>query len=109
MMERLSNEMRGQIRQFDSCTQQNKNCIRFDSKSGLNHKLKIIHYCEMLLKDGADFFTRARLKENEACADVYVIPVNQVVEFRDSESDESIERKRKLWESRHFNFVAIDV
>jgi hypothetical protein len=109
MMERLSKEDIKFMRQFDSCTQMNKNCIRFDSKSGLRHKLAILDWCKMLLKEGQDFFTRARLKENDACADLFILQNRQIIEFVDSESMESIERKRKLWTERHFNFDFVRV
>lgn len=108
-MIRLSDAVRKQVRQFDSCTQQNVNCIRFDTKSGLKHKLAVLGECRSLLINGTDFFTRARLKENNACADLYSIPENLIVEFADSESEESIDRKKKLWESRGFNFMAESV
>jgi len=108
-MERLSKEDVKFMRQFDSCTQMNMNCIRFDSKSGLKHKLAILDYCKMLLKDGQDFFTRARLKENEACADLFIFHNRQIIEFVDSESENSIEHKRKLWTERHFNFDIVRV
>jgi hypothetical protein len=107
-MERLTDEVRKQVRQFDSCTQMNKNCIRFDTKSDMAHREVVNHICMDLMRKGKDFFTRARLKENELVADIYSIPDNTIIEVQCSESDESILRKKTMWEERGFNFMCED-
>lgn len=101
--------MSEQMRMFDYTTKVNKNVIRFDSQSGIEHKLAILDKCRQLLIDGEDFFTRARLQDNEACADLYILSNNLVLEFQFAETEESIERKRKIWSEKRFNFDVVKV
>lgn len=101
--------MSEQMKMFDYTTKVNKNCIRFDNQSGIEHKLAILDKCRQLLIDREDFFTRARLQDNEACADLFLFSNNMILEFQFAETEESIERKRKMWTDRRFNFEVVKV
>ena len=102
-----------QIKKFDWNTINNKNCIRFDNNSSLEHKLTIIDICVDLLQKKTDFYTRARLKfkpyhKNQLVADIYIPEWNEVIEVKHKESKESIERKKILWVKDGFNFGVIE-
>jgi hypothetical protein len=100
---KMKDEVKHLMRQFDSETIRTRNCIKFDLKSKLEHKLKVIDICRNMLLLGQDFFTRARLRDGSACADVFQIGWASVIEVQDSETDESIERKKKVWAEHGFN------
>lgn len=102
---KMRDEVRMQVRQFDSCTRNNLNNIRFDVKSGYDHRMKVIEICQDMMERDYDFFTRARLKENELVADIFCIPLGLIIEVQISEPTENIMRKKKMWEARGFNFI----
>ena len=104
-------------KKFDWNTVKDRNCIKFDEKSGLKHKKAVMDYCWELLQEGEPFFTKARMKPkttgfphtNQLCADILIPEQGVVVEVIDSESDKSIERKREIWKKEGLTLQTIDV
>jgi hypothetical protein len=96
-----------QISKFDFETIRNEGQIRFDRKSGQWHKDKLIDLCQDAMKNGNQFFTRARHYKSGKVADFYNVPFNTVIEIADSESDESLRDKQVFWEKEGFNFNII--
>jgi len=49
------------LNRFDHPTRLHVNCIRFDFKSGVAHRKKVLALCEEAMENGHNFITRARL------------------------------------------------
>ena len=63
------------------------------------------------LKGGCDFYTEVRSVDRKFRADIVAMtyPTPTIIEVADSESDESLEKKRKYWTGEGFEFVVVRV
>lgn len=73
------------------------NEIRYSSGEGLKHIKAKKDLCESLKREGKDFITEAVLKNGKGVVDVLVLDDALAVEIVDSECDESIECKKKVY------------
>ena len=93
-------------KKLDYPTRKHKNEVRFDIKSGIEHKTAILKECVHLIENSIPFYTRARSLKTNLVADLiafYPFPI--VYEFQNTEKDISIERKKREWESEGFSFI----
>lgn len=104
-------------RKFDWATIRDRNCIKFDERSGKAHRLAVLDYCRDLILQDIAFFTRARMKAkttgfphtNQLCCDILIPDLRIVIEVVDSESEKSIERKREIWKKEGLVLETIEV
>jgi hypothetical protein len=83
-------------RLFRHSSKIHRNCIRLNSGSTWEHELAKIYECRRLLREGKEFITEAVFEDGRR-ADIVVLDDAEVIEIQHSESDESIEEKRKAY------------
>jgi len=102
---------RDRLKKFDIGSRLNMDVIRFDPNSGIEHREQILRLAQEAIENGEHFLTRARLDngylKDALVADFYNIDWNTVYEVIDTEPDESIERKARIWRSQGFYFEVI--
>lgn len=100
-------------KKFDYYSNQHIDCIRFQKATGDKHRQKLLELCQEAMSNGHHFITEARLKSTDdvgkLVADFVDLYDGDVVEIQDSESDESIQRKKQIYEGYGIGFVAIRI
>lgn len=96
---------------YDSLT--HINVVRFDPNSALVHKRAILRLAEKAMENHERFITLVKLNRptfaEPMVADFYNIDWNLIIEVANSEKEESIRKKRKIWEKLGFHFDSIRV
>ena len=103
-----------QLKLFDWASRQHRNSVIFDTASGKAHRLAIMDFCKDCIKNEVTFYTRMRLMhtpfhKDQLIADIYLPESNAIIEFIDSETNASIERKRRIWTKLGFTFFTESV
>lgn len=98
-------------KRFDYYSNQHIDCIRFQRATGEKHRKKLLALCEEAMANGHHFITEARLMTTndfeKLVADFVDLYDGDVVEIQDTESDESIQRKKAIYEKYGLGFVAV--
>lgn|SRR3990167_11230490 len=104
--QRYRNEI---ARNFDSRDRFHVNEVRFDPASGAEHKIAVMDFFfEHHITQGHHVLTRAHIdtqkRTERLCADACCLDCALVHEVAKSEGDESLERKKKIWEEKGLSY-----
>lgn len=81
---------------FRQSSKIHRNCIRLNPANTLAHEMKKVELCWEFLKDGKEFVTEAEFESPfKKRADIVCLDDGVVIEIVHSESQESIDEKKK--------------
>ena len=73
-----------------------RQCIRISTSNSLAHEIEKLKQCYKLMQEHKEFFTEA-IFEDGSRADIIVLDNNSAIEIVDSESDDSLQAKRRKY------------
>ena len=96
---------------FDRYDAIHHGCVRFGDNEGEWHQGRKMFFASVAVKAKDEFWTEIRSGNMRFRADMLIFKHDtgtaDIVEFADSESDESLERKRSYWEGKGFTFIIV--
>ncbi len=92
----LQTKRNNTARLFRQSSKIHRNFIKLNPSYSKAHEMKKVEICWQLLQEGKSFLTECEF-ENGKRADICVLDNAQVIEIMHSESNESIENKRKAY------------
>jgi len=92
-------EKRNACKQLVRLSNRKVNEVRFGENEGLKHRAEKIKMCAILESFRQDYITEAIIDKINTRADILVLDSATIIEIADSESDESLEEKRKKYNS----------
>lgn len=85
-----------------------RNAIRLNSNNTWEHESKKIEICWRLIREKKQFYTEAIVDSGNRIFDILDIDDNLAIEVKHTESDESIEEKRKTALSLGLDFEVVE-
>ena len=95
--EDLARRRNDTARLFRQTSKIHRGCIRLNAGSTWEHELAKIYKCRELLRQGKDFITEAEFEGGQGRADIVCLDEGVVYEIVQTESEESIQDKRKRY------------
>lgn len=92
-------EKRNACKQLVRLSNMRTNKIRYGKNEGNRHQIFKDGICHKLLKQNKEFITEAIIDKIGLRADILILDTATVIEIADSELDDSLEKKRKKYES----------
>ena len=104
--EQLMKKKNDSARLLEHSSRIHRNCVRLNCGSTIRHEMAKAEACYWLKKAGLEFVCEAVFKNGGDRADIFVLDHCVAIEIVESESEASIEKKRKKYPCRIVTLTA---